>query len=75
MTKFVWLIVVTAVALQRGAWPGGDQPPSLSCGGRGGRRIALSLPLIGTSRTSPNVRLESAFGGSAEVGFRGRRVR
>ena len=42
MTEFVWLIVVTAVALQRGAGqfargffrglrPGGDQPPPSSC--------------------------------------------
>jgi hypothetical protein len=30
---------------------------------------------IGTFRTWPDVRLESAFGGRAEVEFRGRQVR
>jgi hypothetical protein len=31
--------------------------------------------VVGTFRTWPDVRLESAFGGRAEVEFRGRQVR
>jgi hypothetical protein len=39
------------------------------------RFTASSLPLMGTKRTWPDVRLESDFGGRAEVEFRGRQVR
>jgi hypothetical protein len=36
---------------------------------------AVHESLLGTKRTWPDVRLESAVGGRAEVEFRGRQVR
>jgi hypothetical protein len=39
------------------------------------RGIGASMSVGGTKRTWPDVRLESAFGGRAEVEFRGRQVR
>jgi hypothetical protein len=37
--------------------------------------MSVATSEIGTKRTWPDVRLESAFGGRAEVGFRGGQVR
>jgi hypothetical protein len=42
--------------------------------GRGGAARLPPIPIIGTFRTSRDVRLESAFGGKVEVGLRGRQV-
>ncbi len=39
------------------------------------RRSHLAVLLVGTKRSCRDVRLESAFGGRAEVGFRGGQVR
>src|SRR5947207_1098934 len=36
--------------------------------------LRCKMSLLGTKRTWPDVRLESAFGGKAEVEFRGRQV-
>ena len=40
-----------------------------------GRLHSLAMSAYGTNRTWPDVRLESAFGGTAEVEFRGRQLR
>ncbi len=53
-----------------------DDAPKIASRGwvKEGSQLQAMSP-VGTKRTWPDVRLESAFGGRAEVEFRGRQVR